>query len=305
MMPLFVDGALGDGGYIAIVPGRKYAWADAVGVASKVHRCLKEVLEGKEMDVTASAEGAFPPAGPPPPDPKAKAPPSAVSAIDDSLALLEAAMEAAEVTTADVQIAIAPSGPLFCEVTEEELPLPEGAEEGTEPEKVDVYTYSFGEPKRSEECVEYLVGLVDKGVNMLIDPMHSADPGLKKLAAALTEKSANFVLGGNTYYNNDAAAVQSAAEAAVDPDDGETRPWARCIQVNTYTTGSISSAAAVSQAMFDAKGRVILQNSTPHVAIGLGVDYVRFGTVSGERIAEYNDYCRIEQSLKESGKLAQ
>lgn len=192
-------------------------------------------------------------------------------------------------------------GPSNC-VVGEEVPedAPEPAE-GEEEVKVTFYTYSFGDEKRTGETVEMFVSLVERGVNMLIDPLHLEDmQGLQSLAAALSEKAPDFVLGGNTMYNNDASLVAEAAAAAVDPDDGETRPWASCVTVDMYEAASVSKAAHVAKAMFSAKGRVILRNANPHVAVGLGVDYVHMGALIGERISEYNEYCRIEQYLKEN-----
>jgi len=307
MMPIFANGALGVGGHISIVPARKFSFSDAFALGSKIHKHLKEVLAEKEMDVTMNYDGAFAPVAPAPPDPKAKAPPPPESTIEASIALLEAAMTAAEVTIEDVQFAVAPSGGANCEVTEEEVEPEEGAEpleEGQEPEKVTVYTYSYGEPKRTPEAVEMYVGLLDRGVRILVDPLHLEDPGLPTLAAALVEKSPDFVLAGNLMFNNDASLVSAAAAAAVDPDDGETRPWASCVNLDAYETGSVSRAAGLAKAMFNFKGRVMLQNGQPHVAVGLGVDYVRMGILSADRVPAYNEYRRIEQYLKEKKMLA-
>ena len=129
-------------------------------------------------------------------------------------------------------------------------------------------------------------------------------PRLPTLAAALVEKSPDFVLAGNLMFNNDASLVSAAAAAAVDPDDGETRPWASCVNLDAYETGSVSRAAGLAKAMFNFKGRVMLQNGQPHVAVGLGVDYVRMGILSADRVPAYNEYRRIEQYLKEKKMLA-
>ena len=54
--------------------------------------------------------------------------------------------------------------------------MPEGAEEGTpEAEPVPVYTYNYGEERRSDAMREMYVELVARGVGMLVDPMHLED----------------------------------------------------------------------------------------------------------------------------------
>jgi len=294
MMPLFVEGALGPRGLISIVPARN-TWRDSFALATKVYESLKTVLETNEKDTTTNAEGAFAGVAAPPPDPKAKNAPPPGSSIDECLNMLAAAMEAAEVTSADLAIAVAASGPSHCTITEE---TPEGAEEGSE-EKETVYTYALGEERRTKETVEMYVGLIEKGVHILIDPLHVEDKaGMSELAAAFADKSKDFVVGGDLMYDNSASAISAAAAAAVDPEDGETRPWANCIQLNMCEAGTVSETIAVADAMTKANGKVILQNADPHVAVGLGVGYVRMGTLSGPRVSLHNEFCRIEAQLR-------
>ena len=143
-----------------------------------------------------------------------------------------------------------------------------------------------------------------------------ADGGAKRSGKmahhpAMHAKSKAFIVGGNSKYRNDAALVEAAAAKAVDPDDGETRPWASCVTVDLCENGSVSEAAKVATAMFATvryeggpRGLVILQNGHPHVAVGLQVDFVRLGALSaGDGVAQYNEFCRIEQHLKAEGKL--
>jgi len=295
MMPLFAGGALGPRGHISVVPLRD-SWYESYTLGNKVYQNLQTVLIDNEMDTTTNYEGSFLPVAPSPPDPKAKAPPAAVSTIDESLALIASAMEAAGVTSEDIIIAISPSGPSHCTVTEE---LPEGAEEGCEDKEV-VYTYSFGEERRTHETVQMFVDLIDKGVGVLLDPLHLDDKaGLKMLASALVEKQKDFVLGGDLMYDSSVDAVSEAAAAAVDADDGEIRPWASCIQINMCQTGSVSQTLAVGEVMIEKKGKVILQNCDPHVAVGLGVHYVRISPLIQKCVDQYNEFCRIEQHLQQ------
>jgi len=95
----------------------------------------------------------------------------------------------------------------------------------------------------------------------------------------------------------------AAAEAAVDPDDGETGPWASCVSVSLEEAGDVSTAVACAQAMFGKNGRVLIQGAGPHIAVGLGVDYARVGSLKGQGLADYNEYCRIEEHLKSNGLL--
>ena len=298
LMPLYVEGGLGRGGHISIIPHQRFGWVESYKVCREIHEKLKESLTEKGADTTSNAEGSFPaPEGP--------------GVVDEAIEAILGAMEAAGKTAEDVTIAVAPNGGTLCEVTEEEVPPPEGAEEGTEPTMATVYTYNYGEPKRTAEAIEYLVGLQEKGVSMLLDPFHVEDPGLHELAAALHTKSKGFVLGGNAKYQNDATRVTSAAQKAVDPDDGETRPWASCVAVDLCETGSVSEAAKVARAMFDTvryeggpRSQVILQNGQPHVAVGLQADFVRVGALTaGDGVAQYNELCRIEQHLQKAKRL--
>jgi len=144
------------------------------------------------------------------------------------------------------------------------------------------------------------VDLIDKGVGVLLDPLHLDDKaGLKMLASALVEKQKDFVLGGDLMYDSSVDAVSEAAAAAVDADDGEIRPWASCIQINMCQTGSVSQTLAVGEVMIEKKGKVILQNCDPHVAVGLGVHYVRISPLIQKCVDQYNEFCRIEQHLQQ------
>jgi len=147
-------------------------------------------------------------------------------------------------------------------------------------------------------------------MGMLINP--SLSPylilvfnSLMQLAARLSEKSkGSFVLGGDLLFANNPERIEAMAAAAVDPDDGETRPWASCIGLNMSEAGSVSTTATIAAAMFTAKGRVILQNGYPHVAVGLAVDYVQVGPLYGDAVSTYNEFCRIEELLIQQGRLA-
>lgn len=122
------------------------------------------------MDSSLNENGAYIPPAPPPPDPKAKAPAATSSAIDECLGLVREAMDTAGFSPEDAQLAVNAAGPSHCEISEE---TPEGAEEGTP--AVTVYTYKFGDETRTEETIEMFVGLIEKGVHMLIDPLHLDD----------------------------------------------------------------------------------------------------------------------------------
>lgn len=170
LLPLFAGGVLGPLGHVSVIPARKNGWAEAYSTAMKIHTALKEVLSGKEMDSSLNENGAYIPPAPPPPDPKAKAPAATSSAIDECLGLVREAMDTAGFSPEDAQLAVNAAGPSHCEISEE---TPEGAEEGTP--AVTVYTYKFGDETRTEETIEMFVGLIEKGVHMLIDPLHLDD----------------------------------------------------------------------------------------------------------------------------------
>jgi len=178
------------------MPSRSLGFAKGHSIAVSVLDALKAIVVEKDPEATSNHEGAFLPLGGVANDPKAKAPGGPADAIPPCLEAISQAIEKAGVSVNEVSIAVGANGSHVCRVSQEEVPPPEDAEEGTEPTQKTIYTYSYGEPKETESCIEMFLGLLDQNVTVLVDPFHVEDPGLSDLAINLTLTLTLTLIGG-------------------------------------------------------------------------------------------------------------
>ncbi len=156
------------------------------------------------------------------------------------------------------------------------------------------YEYNNGKRLTTEEQIDFVSELAEKfSVNIIEDPLTESDfDGL----AALTRRIGNktMIVGDDIFVTNKERLKEGIRKGA-----------ANAILIKPNQIGTLSDMIeTVKLAKKNNYETVISHRSgetedftIAHLAVGLGIKYIKTGTIGGERTAKHNELIRIEEAI--------
>jgi enolase len=143
--------------------------------------------------------------------------------------------------------------------------------------------------------IDFLVALVEQNnIQILEDPLHEDDfDSFKKLTKALGKK---VLIVGDDLYATDPKKIEM----------GGKKHLTNAALIKPNQIGNLTRTVEAFKVCEKYKMKTIVShrsgettdNYIAHLAVAFGSQYIKTGTIGGERVAKLNEVCRIEELLK-------
>ena len=143
--------------------------------------------------------------------------------------------------------------------------------------------------------IDFLVALVEQNnIQILEDPLHEDDfDSFKKLTKALGKK---VLIVGDDLYATDPKKIEM----------GGKKHLTNAALIKPNQVGNLTRTVEAFKVCEKYKMKTIVShrsgettdNYIAHLAVAFGSQYIKTGTIGGERVAKLNEVCRIEELLK-------
>jgi len=145
--------------------------------------------------------------------------------------------------------------------------------------------------------IDFLVALVEQNnIQILEDPLHEDDfDSFKKLTKTLGKK---VLIVGDDLYATDPKKIEMGAK----------KHLTNAALIKPNQIGNLTRTVEAFKVCEKYKMKTIVShrsgettdNYIAHLAVAFGSQYIKTGTIGGERVAKLNEVCRIEELLKKS-----
>ncbi len=157
-------------------------------------------------------------------------------------------------------------------------------------------TYSYRDRiLSSDEQIDFVADLVQRfGIRSLEDPLEEGDfEGFAKLTKRIGSKA--MIIGDDLFVTNKERLQKGISMGA-----------ANAILIKPNQIGTLSdmidtvllAKKSNYQTVISHRSGETEDSTIAHLAVGLGISYIKTGTIGGERTAKHNELIRIEEKLK-------